>query len=106
MHLIIDIRSISPVDTIMTRYASHWVDLWKSRHPEDSVSYIHFDHQEYPENGKSVIVKPTWYGHRKSLSVPGSKEIFRCVNFSSYSQYDTKIVTVSHIFDHVRNLYP
>jgi hypothetical protein len=106
MHLIIDIRSASPVDTFIAQYASNWVDIWKSLHPEDRITYIHFGHQKSPENGKSIIVKWSWYGHWKSISIPWSKEIFRCINFSSYSKYDAKIVTISHIFDHANNLYP
>ncbi len=106
MHLIIDIRCESPVDPIITRYASSWVDLWRSRHLGDSVSYIHFDHQKCPENGTSVTVQSTWHGRWRSLSVPGTKEIFRCVNFSSYAPFDTRIITISHLFDHASSLYP
>lgn len=106
MHLIIDIRSSSPGDSIIHRYATNWVNLWKIKHPDDIVSYLHFEHQKCPDNGKSIVIQSTWHGHWKSISAPWSKEIFRCINFSNYGQYDKKIVTISHIFDHANSLYP
>lgn len=106
MHLIVDIRSSSSVDSIITRYASNWVDLWKSIHSDDTISYIHFAHQNCPENGKSIIVKSPWHGIKKSLITQHKHEIFRCINFSSYAPYDSKIETISHIFDHANTLYP
>ncbi|MBC7503942.1 hypothetical protein H7169_03145 [Candidatus Gracilibacteria bacterium] len=107
MHLIIDIRSASPIDPMITRYASSWVDLWIDRHPTDRMSYIHYSHQDCPENGRSVVVSPSvWWRGDKRLSVRGIQEIFRCVNFSSYEPYDTSITTLSHIWDHTDILYP
>lgn len=62
MHLIVDIRQSSPIDPIITRYASSWVDLWASRHPTDTMSYIHYSEQDCPENGRSIIVSPSsWW---------------------------------------------
>lgn len=106
MHLIVDIRSPSPVDPMIARYASNWVDLWQTRHPGDTITYIHFSHQICPDNGKSVIVKSAWHGITKSLVAWNTHEIFRCVNFSTYSPYDPRIPTISHIYDHVITLYP
>ena len=106
MHLIIDIRSPSPVDSIIIRYASGWVDLWKSRHPSDNISYLHFDHQNSPPNGNSIIAKSSWYGRPKPLSTSGGHEVFRCINFSQYPPYDLWVETISHIFDHASILYP
>lgn len=106
MHLIIDIRSPSPIDPIVSRYARSWVDLWREYHPRDLVSYIHFDHQDCPDNGISIPIKSTWYWWYRPISVPWSSEIFRCVSFSSYDQYDPRIVTITHIFDHASSLYP
>jgi hypothetical protein len=63
MHLIIDIRSSSPGDSIIHRYATNWVNLWKIKHPDDIVSYLHFENQKCPDNGKSIIIKSTWHGH-------------------------------------------
>ncbi len=107
MHLIIDIRSTSPIDPIITRYAGSWVDLWVSHHPTDTISYIHYVHQDCPENGRSVIVTPPywWWGSQK-LSKGDTSEIFRCVNFSPYPPYDPTIDTISHIWDHTDILYP
>ncbi len=56
MHIIIDIRSKSPIDLVMARYASSWVDLWSARHPTDKISYLHYDYQDCPDNGRSVVV--------------------------------------------------
>ena len=107
MHLIIDIRSTSPVDPMMTRYASSWVDLWIERHPIDRVSYIHYMHHDCPENGTSVIVSPSvWWRSKQPISVRWVQDIFRCVNFSCYTPYDTSVTTLSHIWDHVNILYP
>ncbi|NRH21007.1 hypothetical protein HOO68_03105 [Candidatus Gracilibacteria bacterium] len=107
MHLIVDIRSSFPINPIIILYASNWVDLWHTRHPEHRISYIHFSHQECPPNGQSVIVsQPTWWGRGKRLRSKGTSEIFRCVNFSKYPPYDSKIETISHIFDYVDILYP
>lgn len=107
MHLIIDIRSTSPVDPIMTRYASSWVDLWSERHPTDRVSYIHYDSQDCPENGRSIVVTPSsWWSGNKALSIEWVNEIFRCVNFSEYPPYDSRIETISHVWDHADILYP
>ena len=107
MHLIIDIRSSQPIDPIITRYAASWVDLWRSLHPTDTVSYIHHAHQDCPENGRSVVVSsPSWWWGKKKLTTPESTEIFRSVNFSMYPPYDTTIDTISHIWDHADILYP
>ncbi len=107
MHLVIDIRSTSPIDPILTRYASSWVDLWSARHPTDRISYMHYDHQSCPGNGRSIVVsESSWWRWHKSLSIDGVNEIFRCVNFWSYSPYDPRIVTLSHIWDHGDILYP
>lgn len=107
MHLIIDIRSEIPQNPIITRYASDWVDVWRARHPWDSISYIHFAYQDCPINGKSVIVaSPLWWKKNKPLSTKGSKDIFRCINFSSFAPYDNSIITISHIFHHGKILYP
>jgi hypothetical protein len=107
MHLIIDIRSASPVDPIMTRYAGSWVDLWIARHPSDTVSYIHYAPQDCPDNGRSIVVSPpSWWWGNKKLSTPGTSEIFRCINFSAYPPYDLSIDTISHIWDHAATLYP
>ena len=106
MHLIIDIRSPSPVDSVITRYARNWVNLWKERHPGDSITYIHFEHQDCPDNGKSVIVKSAWHHKKKSIAPYHGGDIFRCVSFSPYRQYDPKIMTIWHIFHHVHALYP
>lgn len=107
MHLIVDIRSATPTDPIIARYASDWVDLWSARHSEHRISYIHFSHQECPDNGSSVVVRsPTWWWRWKRLSTEWNTEIFRCINFSRYSPYDTKIPTLSHVYDHGDVLYP
>ncbi len=107
MHLIIDIRSLQPVDPIITRYASSWVDLWISRHPTDTISYIHYGLQNCPENGRSIIIpEPSWWKRKKKLSLSETSEIFRLINFSWYSQYDPGIATLSHIWNHADTLYP
>ncbi len=107
MHLIIDIRSTIPQNPIIARYASDWVDLWRIRHPWDTISYIHFGNQESPENGWSVVVGPSyWWWKNKSLSIKWVNELFRCINFSSYAPYDNRIITISHIFHHGDILYP
>ena len=107
MHLIVDIRSTSPVDPVMTRYASSWVDLWIERHPTDRVTYIHLDSQDCPDNGRSLVVSPpSWWWGAKKLATPESTEILRCVNFWQYPPYDPSIETISHIWDHADILYP
>jgi len=107
MHLIIDIRSESPGDPIIIRYAKNWVDLWISRHPTDIVSYIHYITQDCPANSWSIIVSPKkWHWSAKKLTVPNSNEAFRCVNFSSYEPYDPSVYTLSHMWDHTDILYP
>lgn len=106
MHLIIDIRS-STNDPMLARYASSWVELWRTRHGEHRISYIHFSHQICPENGESIIVhQPSWLRRWKRLGNKNTSEIFRCINFSKYLPYDVHIETISHVFDHADILYP
>ncbi len=106
MHIIVDIRS-EIVHSIITDYASNWVDLWRLRYPDHRVSYIHFRSQECPSNGESVIVSQTnWWRKSKRITTNGNPEIFRCINFSKYPPYDSKIETITHIFDHLDVLYP
>lgn len=107
MHLIIDIRSTSPVDPIMTRYASSWVDLWSTRHPTDRISYLHYEQQDCPENGRSVVVSlSSWWSRKPLFSARWVNDIFRCVSFSTCPPYDNHIVTLSHIWDFAHILYP
>ncbi len=107
MHIIIDIRSVPPVDSIITRYAASWVDLWISRHPTDTISYIHYIAQDCPDNGRSIVVPiSSWWRRKQKLSLAETSEVFRSVNFSSYSPYDPSITTISHVWSHVDILYP
>lgn len=106
MHLIVDIRSFTN-DPMIARYASSWVELWWTRHPEHRISYIHFSHQICPLNGESIVVNPpNWLRRVKRLSTKNTSEIFRCINFSGLLPYDSHIETISHIFDHADILYP
>lgn len=100
MHLIIDIRQPHPSDPITSRYASDWVDLWRARHPTDTISYIHFMEQDCPENGGSIIIPPPsfWRRHGR-IAKQDNSEIFRCMSFSPYDPYDQSIPTILHRWD-------
>lgn len=100
MHLIIDIRQPYPADPTISRYASDWVDLWLLRHPTDTISYLHWDRENSPDNGRSIMVlHPSFWRRHIPIVKHGSTEIFRCVSFSPYPPYDQSITTISHHWD-------
>ncbi len=107
MHLIIDIRT-SERYTLIERYASSWVTLWLERHPTDRVSYLHLAHQECPNNGGSLIVRPArgWWTTKIPLRNPDSTEIYRYVSFSPYPIYESEVSSIRHIWDNGSILYP
>lgn len=40
MHLLVDIRTSNPTDTLTEDYAVAWVELWKTYHPDDTITYL------------------------------------------------------------------
>lgn len=106
MHLIIDIRQkIS--DPMITRYALAWTQSWCDRHPWDTVTYLALDGQDTPNNISTLrIPQQQSWRTKKSIATKGTREIFRCVNFSRFAPYDPQINTISHIYDALDFLYP
>lgn len=100
MHLIVDIRAKHPEDMIRVRYAENWVHLWREHFPHDTHTFLVFDKQLAPEGERIFVAKQNgWLPTRRRLSLRGSNEIFRSINFSQYAPYDPSIPTTSHIFD-------
>lgn len=107
MHLIIDIRQNIPENPIILRYATDWVNLWRTKHPGDSVSYLVFAHQSRPKDADVVIVNEYgWWQSKRRIATKDTREIFRSVSFSPLAPYDHHIRTIIHNWDHLNALYP
>lgn len=107
MHLIVDIREHPLHRPIITRYAYDWVELWKQAHPGDTVSYLIFDGQPCPKNAKNIsIPRRSWWQNKLPLGTTHTRDIFRCISFSRYPPYDTRVKTLTYICENLDLLYP
>lgn len=106
MYLIIDIRSKHLEDIATVRYAKNWGKLWQEMHPNDTLIYLIGENQDPPEGARVFRAKNhSLFSPRRRLTIPGSNEVLRCVNFSRYAPYDRSIPTITHVFDMGRWLY-
>ena len=107
MHVIVDIRTTSPQETIPVRAGIAWAELWKKHKVDDTITLLLDDHQESIEGFTCVHVPDSFFPFfRKPLSQKNTKQIFRCVKFSTLPLYDKTIPTIAHIWTNASHLYP
>lgn len=107
MHILVDIRTLTPYDILVPRTGLIWVDMWKKYRPDDTISLLVYDYQER-QAGYNYINIPKHLGPwwKKPIRPRTGSEIFRCVSFSSLEPYDPTISTIWHIWSNADMLYP
>lgn len=106
MHVIVDIRTTSPQETTPVRAGLAWARLWRQYKPDDTLSLLLYEHQEHFEGFSCIVVpQPLGIWWKKNLKQKNTKQVFRCVNFSSFAPYDASIPTISHVWSNAMHLY-
>lgn len=104
MHLLVDIRTSNPADTLTQDYAVAWVELWKVYHPDDTITYLTYPWVSLDGN---IISVPRWwdiFGKKKLAHHKNGPD--RIISFSKLKPIDADIPTLTHIFDNADILYP
>ena len=85
-------------------YALAWVNLWKTYHPHDSITYLASEGAII--EGDVIVVRLGWgiLGKRKIAHHRNGPD--RIISFSNLEPIDTSIPTITHIFDSSALLYP
>lgn len=107
MHVIVDIRTTSPQEIIPVYAGIAWAKLWKKYKEGDMITFLLHEHQESIEGFTCIHVSDSSFPFfRKPLRQKNTKQIFRCVKFSTLPHYDTTIPTITHIWTNASHLYP
>ncbi len=107
MHLLIDIRHENIHETLHRMSGKMFGKYWKISRPTDTVSYLVSPGGEIGEDKNTIVLEntPTFFP-KKKITTGKTNEIFRCINFSPFSPYDTSVPTISHIAHNAEMLYP
>lgn len=105
MHILVDIRTESPLDLIRLEYGRAWAKLWKEYHPHDILTFLVTEWVHIEEESVIFVKKDRGFFTRRKIA-HHEHGPDRIVSFSVFDPIDTHIPTITHVFDSALVLYP